>query len=618
MDFFEHQDRARRKTGVLAIYFALAVLGIVLAVNAAVYGVLALSGAIPTDLKLWLGQPWWLAIAALTLLVIAGGSLVRSWQLKGGGVALNQMLGARPILATTTEPGERRLINVVEEMAIAAGMPVPILFILDEEESINAFVAGLTPGGATLTVTRGALDQLSRDELQGVVGHEFSHILNADMRINLRLIGLLAGILAIGQLGEFLLEMRGGGRLSSRKGNGGIAAILGLGLALTLIGWIGLFFGRLIKAAISRQREFLADASSVQFTRNPDGIAGALARIGAQAGAARMHNAHAEEMSHMCFGMSVPLAAWFATHPPIPERIKAIKGRHVDLPNTPGSAVPDGETLASGFAAPTAAQSLGSIGTGTPEAVQGAGRWLDSLSPELRQADRDPEQAQALVLALFLRECADREGGLGLLARQLDTSRLEAVRDLLAELEDADRRGALPLLELALPALRLLDRQAALALLLSLRTLARRDGRLSLFECAAELLVERSLSLAPVPSGHIRRFEPVLGDLAIVFSLLTEQACEQGEARQALYMRIMKGFGAQVPPRPSARSEAFVTALRRLADLSPLLKRSVIEACADCVLADRRLVLGEYEALHAVCAALDCPLPPLGLDAMGT
>lgn len=614
MDFFEHQDRARRKTGVLLAYFALAVLGIVLAVNAAVYGLLVYSGQILPEKVDWLARPWWLGVTALTLLVIGGGSLVRSWQLREGGVALNQMLGARPVLPTTSDADERRLINVVEEMAIASGLPVPRLFLMDGESGINAFVAGYTPASATLTVTRGTLQQLSRDELQGVVGHEFSHILNADMRINLRLIGILAGILALGQLGEFMLRgsNTGGLRLGAR-GRGNSGAVLGFGLALTVIGWLGLFFGRLIKAAISRQREFLADASSVQFTRNPDGIAGALAQIERHAGGALLANSHAEEMSHLCFGLSVPLSAWFATHPPIAERIKAIKGRYV-APRAPKAAAATtagpGAEPASGFAPMAPAAAVASIGSAGPEHVGYAERMLQELPAALRDTDRDAEQAIALVYALLVPESGNAEEALSLLARRESPERVARVRALVALLAAQDARSRLPLLELALPALGELGAEDRQQLRTLVQILAARDGRFRLFECALQLLVERSLGLIPASRGPIRSFGPVLSELALVFALLCEHANSRPEARQALYGRIMAGFSLTPPPRPSARPEAFAAALRKLADLTPLLKRAVIQACADCVLHDEKLRLPEYEALRAVCAALDCPLPP--------
>jgi len=264
MDFFQHQERARRKTGLLVLYFFLAVVAILVCVNLAL--LLAFAWM---DVQLppgqWLTHPMTLGISLFTLLVMVCGCLFKTWKLRRGGKGLAAMLGARPIDPDTRHSDEKKLINVVEEMSIASGIPAPQLYVLDKEEAINAFVAGFRPSETVLVVTHGTLKKLDRDELQGVIAHEFSHIFNADMRLNLRLIAVLAGILALGKIGEFML--RGSSRRSSsnRKGN----SLVLVGLALVVVGYLGLFFGRLIKAAISRQRELLADASAIRSISTP-------------------------------------------------------------------------------------------------------------------------------------------------------------------------------------------------------------------------------------------------------------------------------------------------------------------------------------------------------------
>ncbi len=317
MTFFEHQALARRNTKVMVALFLLAVVAVVLAVDV-VLAALYLWSTDAIDVKA-VPVEVWLGGAAATGLVIAAVSLFNVARLSGGGEAVASMIGARRVSPDTKDLLEQRLRNVVEEMAIAAGVRVPEVYVMDGERGINAFAAGWDTSGAVVAVTRGTLETLTRDELQGVVAHEFSHILNGDMRLNVRMIGVLAGIVFIGSIGEFVMRSARG----SKKEGG---AIILAGLALLVIGYVGLFFARLIKSAVSRQREFLADASSVQFTRNPDGIAGALDQIRSSSAGALLANRYAEEMSHMFFGAAVKVwfGALFDTHPPLDERISRV------------------------------------------------------------------------------------------------------------------------------------------------------------------------------------------------------------------------------------------------------------------------------------------------------
>ncbi|HEX6692402.1 MAG TPA: M48 family metallopeptidase, partial [Burkholderiales bacterium] len=332
MNFFQHQALARRNSRVMVLLFLLAVIAVVAAVDLVLAAVWVWSESelkanqaaslgelfrqVPLSLYVWGG-----AVTAAIIFVV---SLFNVAKLGGGGAAVAAMAGARRIEPNSRDPLERRFVNVVEEMAIASGVRVPAVYVMEGERGINAFAAGWDVSGAVVAATRGALETLNRDELQGVVGHEFSHILNGDMRLNIRMLGVLAGIVFIGSIGEFVMRSMRGSRDSK-----GVAGLFAVGLALFIIGYVGLFFARLIKAAVSRQREFLADASSVQFTRNPDGIAGALDQIrGAPAGAlisARV----AEDMSHMFFGQSLRLrlGGLFATHPSLDERIQRVNPR---------------------------------------------------------------------------------------------------------------------------------------------------------------------------------------------------------------------------------------------------------------------------------------------------
>ena len=358
MDFFERQDRARRKTWLLVFYLLLAVATISVLLNLVVYflvvqggywvgegaSYLTRPGELAAGLGSWFTQPLSFAVTGTVMVTVLLGSGFKYLQLRGGGRAVAEMVGAREIDFTSHDPAERQLINVVEEMAIASGTPVPALFLLDEEPGINAFVAGYRPTEAVMVVTRGTVETLSRDELQGVVGHEFSHILNGDMRLNVRLMAILAGVLMLGVIGRFLLygsfghhRRRGYGVMSSGRGRSrSNAGVVILGIALLVLGYVGLFFGRLVKAAVSRQREFLADASSVQFTRNPDGIAGALWKIQQHQAGSLLSGRHAEDTSHMCFGESVT-AGFIGWMRPTPRSMNVFTlSIPTSLPSEPG------------------------------------------------------------------------------------------------------------------------------------------------------------------------------------------------------------------------------------------------------------------------------------------
>ncbi|MDQ7049030.1 MAG: M48 family metallopeptidase [Enterobacterales bacterium] len=277
----------------------------------------------------WFSQPYWIYITAATLGVIVLTSLFRSWQINSNPEAIIKMVNATPVSGKAQTRQEKQLVNIVEEMALASGLPIPATYIMKQEQGINAFVSGLTSSNAILVVTQGLLDSLNRSQLQGVIGHEYSHILNGDMRLNLRLMGIIAGILVIGQIGQTLLRSTyhsGRSRSSSkRSGGGGLVAVA---IGIFVVGYIGLFFGRIIKAAVSRQREYLADASAIQFTRDREGIAGALLCIRNSSSGSQLDSDKAEEMSHMCFGASTKISHFFsgmlASHPPLEDRIQAV------------------------------------------------------------------------------------------------------------------------------------------------------------------------------------------------------------------------------------------------------------------------------------------------------
>ncbi|MBV1916085.1 MAG: M48 family metallopeptidase [Pseudomonadales bacterium] len=418
MDFFEQQDSARRKTGLLILYFIFAISLIVVAVNTGSYFVLNISGYYSYTPETWLSGPMWLYATGTTVAVIVYGSLSRFISLSSGGQSVANMVGARRLDLSSADPAEKTYINVTEEMSIASGIPMPQLYVMDQEHAINAFVAGYKPTDTVLVVTKGTLGNLDRDQLQGVIGHEFSHILNGDMRINLRLIAILAGILSIGQLGQFLFRItfhtddRDSG--PGNTGLGSASLLIAIpAILLVAIGYLGLFFGRLIKAAISRQREFLADASAVQFTRNPRGISGALYKIGQNDGEAFLESRHAEDMSHMCFGETVHMnfRGLLATHPPVDERIRAIDPAFLNIQRA--KRIVEKRTQrkisehAMGFsgAEPVHTSSkeiVHSVGNVTPEHLIYAASIHKTFSDKLMGFVHSKEGAMAIIYALLL------------------------------------------------------------------------------------------------------------------------------------------------------------------------------------------------------------------------
>ncbi|REJ86289.1 MAG: Zn-dependent protease with chaperone function [Acidobacteria bacterium] len=676
MDFFERQDHARRRTRALVFWFVLAVVAIVLAVYAVVTFVLAGFGYVPERLLGTQARPlfWDARIFAVVVGSVVGlvtiGSLYKIAVLREGGEAVARMLGGRPIDANTRDSSERRLLNVVEEMAIASGVPVPPVFVLERETGINAFAAGSTPGDAVVGVTRGCMELLSRDELQGVVAHEFSHILNGDMRLNLRLIGVLHGILVLALTGWWLIRSL---RFASgdRRAGGVLAGVAAIGLVLLVVGWIGVFFGRLIKSAVSRQREYLADASAVQFTRNPPGLAGALKKIGGLASGSgrgsRLQSRNAEQASHMFFGNALS-RSWLrglSTHPPLIERIRRLEprfdGTFPAVEPLPGGPFPElrkrqeAKPIVAAAAASSAAalapppvhagtaressarvesaaerraaeraaleeraQRLAErIGTLSQEHVDFATRALAALADELRSSVREPVEAEALIYALLLHpDQPVREMQLQRLEQALGARAPATFRELAAarrRLEHVDASLRLVLVDLSLPALRSMSVEQYRALRSNVETLATGDGQLRLFEYTLQRILARHLAPhfdGPEPSRVAYYSLRGVGDE--LATLLSALAWEGGREHRNAFLAGCQTLGVQLEmvAEPECSLVDVDRALRRLAQLAPRLKRDLVRAIAVTSAYDRRIDVAEAELLRAVCDALDCPVPP--------
>lgn len=650
MDFFDHQDVARRQTGRLVVLFILAVVGIIAALYIIFSGFMVFGqgkeGAAPEPV-IYFRPGLLIAVTFITMLVVGLGSLWKTLALRAGGRTVAESLDGQLLNPGSGDIAERRLLNVVEEMAIASGTPVPPVYVMQEEMGINAFAAGYGPDDAVIGVTRGCMEKLTRDQLQGVIAHEFSHILNGDMRLNIRLMGILHGILVIGLIGGVLLRVGSYSSMSRRrsKSDGG-AKIALVGLAIFIIGYMGFFFGKLIKAAVSRQREYLADAAAVQFTRNPDGIAGALKAIGGYAGQGTLQSSQAESCSHMFFsrGKKKSFIEFnsLATHPPLHDRIQRIDPSfdggfpEIDEDHSGVSASESSVGFAGSNkrsrsvsppqpkpAAVTPEQLTASVGTIDPSRLSYARELVADLPEALRDAAREPYSARALVYALLLdADHGVRSKQLDHLAVSAEEGMHAATQELQQVLSQVGRSARLPLADLAMPALRQLASAQYECFRVNVCALVHADERIDLFEYALEhMLVRhldrefRDLPRAPTRYKSLRPFSREVG--VILSALARAGSDDEAEASRAFLAGVFhlgKAVDHRVGSLRSADSATLADVdqiLPHLDQLRPKQKRQLIGAATVCIAVDGVIAIEEAELLRAISDSLSCPVPPL-------
>ncbi len=653
MDFFAQQARVRRSARWLVLLFALAVAAIIAAVD--LICAFFLVGSRPAAL---------LGISVAVLALIGLSSLFRIASLRGGGSAVARSMDATPVPADTANPAWKRLRNVIEEVAIASGVPVPEIWVMENESGINAFAAGYTPADAAVCVTQGCLDKLDRDELQGVIAHEFSHVLNGDMRLNIRLIGLLFGILALGIIGRFLMYSSSG---RSRRDSGNIALV---GLAVFVIGYIGLFFGKLIQAAVARARESLADASAVQFTRQTSGIAGALKKIAALEFGSQLQASGRDEVRHMLFG-EAERSSFFATHPPILQRIKALEPQFdpqelqqivkkwVAAGGDPDSielqhpehdlnrfahdlAKADGDTVgneppafppdhgplhrASGALPPQGAQlAIAAAGVAAQVGMPGsddyrAANALHARMPDaLASAARDPRGALAVVCALALSDQPElQRGQLAKIAQAFDVALADAARGLMSHMGELHPMLRLPLAQMAFPALKRRPRAELENFTKTLGQLILADDRVDLDEYCLVKLVQVQVIAALDPSANFKagsvRLTEVPDALRDLCALIAHFGNDDTEAARRAFLLAMQEALPNATPLfaiPDDWQGALDAALIKLSRLNPEGKQLTVRALTRAIAEDSKVSVAESELLRVVCAALGCPLPPL-------
>lgn len=633
MDFFEHQERARKRTGLLILCYGLAVTLITLAIYALFASLFAYAssdteGAM-RQTGFWIPElALWVAIGVPGVIIF--GTVTKLVQLGSGGKAVAKSLGGIKIDPGSANPDERKLLNIVEEMAIASGIPVPDVYLLNNEPGINAFAAGFSTRDAVIGVTRGCLDNLSRDELQGVIAHEFSHIVNGDMRLNIRLMGVLFGILMITVIGRMLFNtIYFSSARSSRDRKGGNPLPF-IGIGLMVIGTIGVFFANIIKSAVSRQREFLADASAVQFTRNPAGIAGALQRIGGLTQGSKVKHPRATEASHLFFGEFAGKRFFnlMATHPPLQERISRLdpQGLYRPTPKTtkpppppPSSTAQDDTSALEDFF-----EGKDSGSAILPGAINlaAAAMLMQQMPKQVQQASQDALKARALLYALL---CADdsaiQQSQITILETN-DPETASLTREFITITRAMPPQTKLPAAERLMPAMRSLDHQTYKHFRKTLTKLIEADQQIDLFEFALHNMIIRHVSPAfeKVDKAKVkyRDLPKVMEPVEHILTTLADWGNDSPESAAAAYQAGLHALGTTVARdfAPGQASLANVQqALETLAQTAPFIKRKLIEACKACVLSDGEVTSDEYELLRAIADAIDVPMPPLRLAA---
>ena len=656
MDFFARQEDARKRTGWLVLMFFGAILGIVTTIYAGI-GFLYQQAMASDDSSVYAAtgsNPMWSMEAILTVggivsLIVLSGTAYKLAQLRHGGVKVAEMLGGRVVNPSSNQFHEKRLLNVVEEMALASGVPVPPVYVMPGQMGINAFAAGYTIHDAVIGVTEGTMRGLKREELQGVIAHEYSHILNGDMRLNIRLIGIVHGLLVLAIVGQVLMRtaLYSRPRRSSKKDEGGGAIVIaGIGIALMTVGYLGYFFGGLIKRAISRQREYLADASAVQFTRNPLGLAEALKKVGGLSQGGQIKNAHAEELSHMFFADGIKRffgsGSLFATHPPLAKRIKALdpqfdgkftpltedslylSGQENESVSTPRQ---DAASTGTDFIRKTILAG-GAIGSDPSAILQQAGvleaAQLDTvavmmadLPAEIRAAVHDPIGAQSVVLALLL-SASGNEPTADAWA-WLPASYSDAVGRYMDAMQAVKSRYRLVLVDMAMPAMRSLNAEQASRFLDLMDKIIRADGKVNLFEFALQEIVRsglREVLKIQTPRIAIRKLEGVVDSAAVLLNLMAlAGAREEENAEKAFASGAAKlgepGQLLRYSPDAKLDMEKIKEALDIIITATMPLRRQVLDAVLTCLQQDGLIEDEEFELFRAFAAALEIPVPPL-------
>ncbi len=622
----------------LVVMFLLAVVAVVVVVDTVLLTVIALmnhpKGAMPSlpDHTWLITHPGSVMLCTLLVLgVIAISSMYKIESLRGGGAVVARAAGGERVANATSDPQLRQLLNVVEEIAIASSMPVPAVYVLSHEAGINAFAAGYNASNAAITVTQGCMDLLTRTELQGVIAHEFSHIVNGDIRLNARLTGLLFGLIVIGVIGRTILQFAPNNGINDRKNSGGLAVVIFItGAAIFVAGYVGLFFARIIQAAVARKRESLADAAAVQFTRDPTGLRNALVKIGAAPNGSQLPVSDADELAHMLFAPG--MEQMFATHPSLIERIKAIDPRFDESefatvrselltakPRVESKVeTSDAQRLQQMLATAVginAMQVAQSVGQPTTDHIALAQAIRYSLPQNILDATGSPRDALGLMLALAMDNDAPlREQEINFIAHQLGTDTAQNCREWLVTVDQLNALQRQPALLRLLPSLRQLSTEQRAAILLCLNGLLQRGGNISPTKYALRKLAQVQLRDVAINSPLPQRLSlpAVVNEVAILMSVLAHNGTDDPQQAQRAYQAGMQFLYGRitVPYQPPANwAMQLDVALNKLDRLLSIEKEKLIETMVRVVAYDNKLIATEAELLRVTCATLHCPLP---------
>ena len=620
MNFFEAQEKARKDTWQLVMLFIVAVAGLIMVTTLFVswfYMNFITNETTSFSLDTYLSSKITYATSLVILLIVAIGTLYQYLSLSKGGKNVAEALGGRQLNPGSATLEERKLLNVVEEMAIASGIATPTIYLI-EERSINAFAAGMNIDDAVIGITRGAVEKLNRDELQGVIAHEFSHIFNGDMRLNMHLAATLHGIVLIGLIGEFIMKHLGKSRsTSSRKGGVNNLALLGLGLFV--IGYVGLFFGSLIKAAVSRKREYLADATAVQYTRFPAGIAGALKKI--KFYQSYLGSASARTFAHFYFSQGV--RSFFATHPPLDDRIYKIDPKWDGM-------IPDFEKNVMRPASPAKDESeerkkeiFGSVvtaavlsaGTIAEQEVQKVHEELERLDGEIREKLDEPLGAQAAVLALFFQEEYNEK--LFASVKHYNPYMLLELANLLSKDMQHFRQNTLSIVSIALYTLKNLSLEQYRQFDSIIQEFVDIDGEVSIYEWSLMYIIRRNLQMhfgerkvsTTLKHSHLGA---VKDELELLFSMLMHDQYDSDEEAKRAFGQVMKTIGAgalQYQSMEGVSHEMFEDAIKEIELVKPGVAKRIFEGVIDSVRSDGMVSPSEHLFIHALAQLIQVPLP---------
>ncbi len=561
-------------------------------------------------------------ISVVILSIIILGTFYRLIRLRSGGVGVAKMLGGVLVLPSTQSPNERILLNIVEEMSVASGIPVPQVYVLTLEPTINALAVGTNPSDSVIGVTQGALDLLSREELQGLIGHEFAHIFNGDMKLNLKLIGFISGILVFTTLGRMLIEKHAKRISSDPKWN----PLFFLGWALVVLGFVGVFFSRIIKSIVTPQREFQADEASARFTRNPEALAKVLDKI-AQTPSQKLLSPYAEETSHLMFETPVRnVGGIFDTHPPLQVRIKRLvpnfkmvrsatkKFVQKKSKRTPENIFRKDERF--DILPGRLRNRFGTLGF---ESLALAEVIIESIPPRLIEKARENSGAQALCLAMMFQP-SQKEDALKIIRAELGPKLATEVEEVYKDASKIEKNFRLPLLTICLPALRLMEKDRYEKYQTALERLVELEGDI-VFEFCLMRLIEKAFAPPNLRSSSYYSVRDYSEDVLTILKFASHTGSHGSEMSLTNFQSALDRLNhvAHKPLKKVHVESEFAilpdrkkmsVALRNVNRLGPFEKSALLLACATAISVDDRMTTEEMDLVRALSATLDTPLPP--------